>query len=274
VDNQEQSEQASQSSLLAEAEESADSTSRPEGGLSDDELRDLLGGTPEPESGHSDSEPEGERKPPKRASLNTLAEAAGGPEALYNLTVSLPDSQGNATIEELKADATAYRKGNSLADQLQTDRTEFSNEKLRYVQQLKTAVSSLGPEALTDAKLAPVREFFNQQQQQEDSLLAMSVPDWDKRMPDIAEFMTSEYGAPEGALEQPAPAWVKKALYDWHAFNKRLKKVSEKRKPPAPAVKTARSPDTARTDQISSAIARAKRGGDPIDAIALLLQES
>ena len=263
------SELAVQSSLTHNAGEPADSLVAQGEEFPDELLQELLGGTPEGQSATSD----GEGEPQGIAddlTLNALADAAGGADKLYKLTVSLPDEQGTASIEELKADATAYRKGQARETELQTERTDFSNQKLKYAQELQQVVTAIGPEALSDERMAPVRQFFAQQQQTEDRILAASVPDWEERVPEIGAFLSSEYGAPQGALEMPAPAWARKALYDWHQFNQRLQAVAEKRKP-SKAQATKRNPVTSRTDRISSAIAKAKAGGDPIDAIAALL---
>lgn len=243
---------------------------RPGTEFPDDLLESLLGGTPDGQSATSDDSEPDSPGTDEKPSLNTLADAAGGPDKLYKMTVSLGDEEGTATVEQLKDEALAARRHVKQRETFDAERTEFSNQKLKYMQELQYAAQALGPEALKDEKLAPVREFFANQQATEDRILKSTVTDWDDRKPDLGKFLSAEYGAPEGVLDQPAPAWVRKALYDQWQLHERMKGIATKRKA-AKAVSTPRNSDTRKADNIRGAQEVANHGGDQIDAAVKLL---
>jgi hypothetical protein len=248
---------------------SGEPTPASESGDIPDAVLEALQGTVAAQSGDSDSEPAAEGDEVETVSLNTLAEAAGGPEQLYNMTLSLGDELGSATVEQIKDEAVAYRKGQAQRSQFESSQTEFANEKLRYQQELQQVVAALGPDAISDQKLAPVREFFHRQQAAEDQMLANVVPDWDSSKDAIGNYLASEYGAPTGVLELPAPAWVRKLIYDHHKLNERIKAVAERRK--APKAQKSAPANVAATDNAKAAVNQSRRGHNPVDAIAKLL---
>lgn len=261
MDNQQQQKQTALNVEQAIASEELPGADLSSGTNLPDDLLLKLVGTPDGQSTTSESEPEpsGTEDQP---SLNNLAEAAGGSDKLFQLTVALGDEEGTATIEQLKDDALAYRRGTRQQEGFEQERTSFANEKLRHMQQLQYAVTALGTD-VSEEQLQPLRQMVERNQQVEDQILTTAVPGYEQDRPELSAFLSSEYGAPTEALSQPAPAWVRKALHDWWSMTQRIKTVAEQRKP-SKAAKTTRNPDTARSDTVHKA--RVSAGSDPIGA--------
>lgn len=245
----------------------------------DDLLAALQGTVAPPESGDSDSEATAEGTPSAAPSLNDLAKSRGlDLDDLYKATVSLPDEQGAVTLQELKNGAAKFLKSESATQTLDTDRTEFANQKLRYMSELQQAIAALPAELLKDeTKLAPVAEFIQSQQAQQDRLLLEVIPDWQdtavkaRDSDGITAFLGAEYGAPAEAWAQPAPAWARKLVYDHWQLHQRMKDIATKRKAPKGA-KTGNNASAAVQDRQSRAVASARQGGDKLSAIVDLLQ--
>jgi len=245
-----------------------------------DELLHELLGTTAGQSATSDSEDAPEGTPDKQPTLNALAESKGlNLDDLYKATIALPDEQGSVTLEELKNQATKFRKGTASSEKLTQDETEFANTKLRYMSELQQAVAALPQDVLQDeGKIRPVAEFIQSQQAQQDRLLLEVIPGWHdeavkaKDNDGIKEFIASEYGAPSAAWDQPAPAWARKLVYDHWQISQRMKEISTKRKK-AKAAKSGANVPTAATDRKRGAAARSNASGDQIDAIAQLLMQ-
>jgi len=246
-----------------------------------DELLDqLIGGTQSAQSSTSDSEtaPEGTSEKPQ--TLNALAKSKGlDLDDLYNATIALPDEQGEMTLSELKNQAAKFKQGGTQRESLVQDETEFANAKLRYMSELQQAVAALPAEVLQDEeKLAPVAQFIQTQQAQQDRLLLGVIPGWQDEAvkardnDGIKEFIAGEYGAPPASWDQPAPAWIRKLVYDHWQLNERMKAISQKRKT-SKAAKSGANAASAATDRKRGAVARANATGEQLDAIVQLIQQ-
>lgn len=270
MDNQPQ---VAELSIGSEAMSEDISQAVPAGAEIPDEILSKLVGKPagkQPETDNAATDAESS-EPPK--SLNDLADAAGGPDELYKMVVSLSEEMGTATVEELKADATAYRKGQRQQEKFETSQTDFSNQKLRYMTELQQAVAAIPPDQWTEERRIQVGAFIRQQQDRQDAILVESVPGWDDRVTrerdekSIRDYLSTSYGAPTEAYDQPAPAWAKKLIYDHWKLNQRMSNLATKRRKPPKSSGQGANVDTAAKDRIAGA------KGSKLDSIVALLNQ-
>lgn len=253
------------------AAEAATNQGTSEGGIPDSVLEALAGTPKPPDSGDADGQQTAGTPP---ATLNDLAQANGlDLDALYSATVSLPDEQGTATLEELKNQATAFRKSEAERAQLSQDQTDFANRKLTALQELNSLLNAIPADKVDE----DLRQAIGQQRQafreQQDRLILEVIPDWSDNAKKAADregmaAMMAEYGLPAGALDQIIDAGAQKMVYDYWKLKTRLAAIMGKRGSQGTTA-TKRTPvaSTAATDR-ANATAKA---GDSIGAIAQLI---
>ena len=242
--------------------------------VSDQLLHTLLGTVAEPDKGEPDSDGEPDGKPAK-PTLNDLATKSGlSLDDLYKVTVGLPDEQGTATLQEIKNDATAFRKGQAQSAALVDEQTEFANEKLRVMQELQAVVATIPAEHQSDALKQQYSAYRRQHQVAQERILLEAIPSWQDqavKAKDAAAMvaLTQEYGLPAAALDQLTEAGWLKLVFDYTQLRQRIAGIKGKQKPAkARGAKSASGQPTAAADSVKAALAK----GDKLGAMAALLQ--
>ena len=252
----------------------------PDGDETDRAIDALLGIAAVPASGDSDGEPAKPGTAPA-ATLNAIATQAGlDPEALYKATIALPDEQGTATLEDLKNQATKYRKSEAQRTALADERTEFANQKLQALAELQTLVASIPQEHVSEDLRMQATAYQQQYNGQQDGLLLQVIPEWAdpavkaKDREDMASLLLTSYGVPANLLDLPLPAGLKKLVFDYTKLRQRIEGIKSKQSArAAKATKGTKPQATAQQDRLNGINASVKAGTtSKIDAIAQLLQ--
>jgi len=236
--------------------------------FSDDLLADLVGKPAPTEPADQDG------SPPVTPTLNDQWTARGGDlEDLYKGTVDLSGDMGTATIQELKDDATAYRKGQAQRVELTDEQAEFGNEKLRHMQELQAIVAAIPTEHVSEELKAAGAAFVERQQEQQDRILLAAVPRWGDQAVKATDrtamrALTAEYGLPGQFIDMPMMAGVTKLIHDFTQLRLRIDGIKGKQKSPtSKGSKATASVTSTQADGVNSAI----NAGDKLGAIAKLL---
>jgi len=264
VDNQEQAEGTLQQGVNLPG--STDTTGVEFG---DDLLAELVGkpvvkAEAEPQDG----------SPPATPNLNDQWTAAGGVlDDLYKGTVDLSGDMGTATIQELKDDATAYRKGQAQLAEFTDEKTEFANEKLRNMQELQAVVAAIPKEHISEQLKQQLGAYQAAHQEQQERILLQAIPSWADQAVKAKDAQTmvalaAQYGLPAAALDAMTEAGWLKLVYDYAQLKQRIAGIKDKRKEPkAKGSTVTASVSTTQADGVKAAL----NSGDQLGAIAKLL---
>ena len=257
-----------------------DSLVAPGSDIPDEIINDLLGIAADPEKGQSDEgdEPAGTSD---EATFNALAKQHGlDPEALYKATVKLPDELGTASVEQLKDEAAAYRKGEAQRTAFADERTTFANQKLQAMQELQALIGAIPESQRSQQLIEQATAFQKRYIEQQDGLLLQVIPTWadpavktrDRQM--MASLLTKSYGVPDALLDLPLPAGLKKMIFDYAELRQRMEGIKSRQSArTSKATKSTKPQSTAQQDRFNGLKSSVDSGKQSkIDAIAQLLQ--